>query len=37
MLNDISGIKLRGGNFEKLTDLNILEPQDGNKIKCVNC
>lgn len=35
MLNDISGIELRGGSFESLTDLKILEPRDGNKIKCV--
>lgn len=35
MLNDISGIKLKGGSFENLTDLNILEPRDGNKVKRV--
>ena len=35
MLNDVSGIKLKGGSFENLTDLNILDPRDGNKVKRV--
>lgn len=35
MLKDVIGIKLAGGNFEILTELNLLDPTDGNKVKLV--
>lgn len=35
MLKDVIGIKLAGGNFESLTELDLLDPTDGNRVKLV--
>ncbi len=35
MLKDIVGIRLRGANYESLTDVLFFNPCEGNKIKSV--
>lgn len=35
MLRDITGIRLCGANFEQLSDISLLNPREGNKVKPV--
>lgn len=35
MLKDVSGIKFAGGNFNSSTEIHILDPIEGNKVKLV--
>ena len=34
MLKDITGIRLLGANFETVTDILMLDPNEGNTKKC---